>query len=90
VIFEGIVAIIAGVIELIAGFFTAGAEAMSAGEAIIVLFLFIIELIIWVFLILRELLISLIKRRKPRKVKKPIIWRKKRIQKDEIEKTLNG
>ena len=80
-------AVVVGIIEAIAGLFTAGAEAMSAGEAIVVLFLFIIELIMWFFMYLIELALSLIQRRKPRKIKKPILWRKKKSTDCEIEKT---
>ena len=80
-------AVVVGIIEAIAGLFTAGAEAMSAGEAIVVLFLFIIELIMWFFMYLIELALSLIQRRKPRKIKKPILWRKKKSMDGEIEKT---
>ena len=80
-------AVVVGIIEAIAGLFTAGAEAMSAGEAIVVLFLFIIELIMWFFMYLIELALSLIQRRIPRKIKKPILWRKKKSTDGEIEKT---
>ena len=79
-------AAVVGIIEAIAGLFAAGAEAMSAGEAIVVLFLFIIELIMWFFMYLIELFLSLFQRRKPRKIKKPILWRKKKTTDGKIEK----
>jgi len=58
---------------------------MGAGEAIIVLFLLIIELVMWFFLFLFEIFLALIQRRKPKKIKKPIIWRKKKVKKNESE-----
>ena len=58
---------------------------MGAGEAIIVLFLLIIELVMWFFIFVFEVILALIQRRKPKKIKKPVIWRKKKIQKNESE-----
>ena len=75
---EGIMAVISVIIESIAGLFTVGGEALGAGEALMVLFLLIIESIMWFFLFLFELLAALFLWRKPKKVKKPILYRKKK------------
>lgn len=49
-LFEGVISLVAGLIEAIAGVFTAGGEAMGAGEAIIVFILFLVELVLWLIL----------------------------------------
>lgn len=79
-IFEGITALFAAIIEAIAGLFTVGGEALGAGEALIILFLLIIESVMWFFLLLFELIMALFLWRKPKKIKKPIIYRKKKQQ----------
>ncbi len=77
-IIEGVVALITAAIEAIAGLFAVGGEALTAGEAIATFIALIIEVILWVILWLIELVVSLFTWRKPRKVKKPVIWRSKK------------
>ena len=88
-LFEAIVAAIIGVIEAIAGLFTVGAEAMGAGEAIIVFVLLVAELILWFFVFIFELIMALVQSRKPRSVNKPIIWRKQKKKIQAIENPHN-
>lgn len=62
----------------LAGLFVAGGEALGAGEALLLLALLIVEVVYWLLLCLLELIVALLLWRKPRKVAKPIIWRRKR------------
>ena len=77
-IIEAIIGIFTAIIEFIASLFSAGGEALGAGEAVIVLFLLLIEIVFWFFLWVVELTVSLLKWRKPRKIKKPVLWRPKK------------
>jgi hypothetical protein len=83
VVVEALIAMLAGLIELIAGLFVAGGEAVGAGEALLLLVLFSLEVIGWLLLCVFELLMALLLWRKPRKVAKPVIWRRKRAESPE-------
>ncbi len=82
-IFEAVISLIGALIEAVAGLFAAGGEALSAGEAIGTFLALIMEVIFWGVLWLIELVISLFTWRKPKKVKKPVIWRSKKSSKNE-------
>jgi len=74
---EAIFALVSALAQFIAGFFVAAGETLSLidlGALLIVLFF---EIIFWFILWLVELTISLFKWRKPRLVKKPVLWRPK-------------
>lgn len=53
-------------------------------DFIIIPILWVIELVVWVIASLFELLVSLFKSRRPKKVKKPVIWRPN--QRNQLEK----
>ena len=79
-IVEAIVTVISALIEFIAGFFTIGAETLTAGEAVIVFLAFVAELVFWLLLWLWELILALFQWRKPKKVPKPILYKRKSKQ----------
>ena len=85
-IVEAIVALVGSIIEAIVGIFLGAGEAMGAGEAILVFILLLFELALWLFLTIIELVKSLFQRRRPQKVKKPIIWRKQKQEVEQIDK----
>ena len=66
-----VVAIVTTTIEFIAGLFITGAETLTAGEAILIFFAFIAEVIVWAILWLWELIKALLQRLKPKKIYKP-------------------
>ena len=82
---ELVVSVISVVIESIAGFFAASGEALTASEAIIILFAFIAEIIFWGVLWLRELILALFQWRKPKKVHRPKVYTKKSERKNKNE-----
>ena len=85
-IVEALLALVSSMVEAIASIFIGAGETMGAGEAVVVFFLLLIELIIWLALIIIELIKSLFGRRKPKKIKKPIIWRKQKNKTEQIDK----
>ena len=78
-IFEAIIYFVTAIVEFILGFFVAGVEALTAWEAIGLLFFLFIEFVFWIFLVGASLLIAIVKWRKPAKVKWPIIWRPAKV-----------
>lgn len=74
---EAVIGLLAGLIEAVAGLFVASGEALGAGEALLLLVLLILETVFWSLLWLAELVVALLLWRKPRKVAKPVIWRRK-------------
>lgn len=76
-ILEGFIALISVLIEFVAGFFVAAGETLSLIDLVAVLLVFLFELIFWVILWIAELAVSLCKRRKPKIVTKPVLWRPK-------------
>ncbi|RYV01838.1 hypothetical protein SOPP22_15905 [Shewanella sp. OPT22] len=72
---EAILSLIAGLVEILSGFFVAAGETLSILDLMLVLVVASAELIAWFFLWVVELVLSLVKWRKPRKVAKPIYWR---------------
>ena len=85
VMVELFVSVISAIVELIAGFFAVSGEALTASEAIIVLFAFIAEIIFWGVLWLRELILALFQWRKPEKVHRPKLYTKKSERKNKNE-----
>ena len=79
-ILKAIVTVISALIEIIGVFFSTGAETLTAAEALIVFFAFLAELIFWLLLWLWELILSLFQWRKPKKVFKPILYKRKSKQ----------
>lgn len=84
-IVEGLIALVVGLIELISGTFTVGAEAMTAGEAIVVFLALIIEVILWGILLIVELIVCLFTWRKPKMAPKPSIYTRKPQQKNKAD-----
>lgn len=66
---------IAAIVEAIISLFVAGGEALVAGEILLLIFSFLLELVFWLILFAGELLSALFHWRKPRAVRKPVIWR---------------
>ena len=85
VVVEVVVSIVSAIIEFIAGFFLVGAETLTAGEAVIVFFVFIAEMIFWGVLWLCELVVALFQRRKPKKIPRPKLYTKKSERKNKDE-----
>ena len=82
---ELVASAISAIIELIAGFFAVSGEVLTASEAIIVLLAFIAEIIFWGVLWLRELILALFQRRKPKKVHRPKLYTQKSERKNKNE-----
>ncbi|MFY0678559.1 MAG: hypothetical protein JXR18_14875 [Neptuniibacter sp.] len=77
---EAVVGIVVALLEAIVGLFIEGAASLGAGELFFLVLVCLAELCLWFFLAVAELIVSLIKWRKPRKVEKPIIWRPKKLK----------
>ena len=77
---EAILGLFAAVIEAIAGLFFAGAQALGAGEIIALVLLFCVELVWWALHGVFELLRALFRRRRPRPVPRPVIWRPAKLR----------
>jgi len=82
-ILKFIISLIVGLFEIIASLFLETGLLASVGEFLGVLFVFVLELILWPVLFLVELVVSLSTRRKTEKVSKPIIWRPKHAKQPE-------
>ena len=67
----------------------AGVEVLTAWEVFGVLVVLFVEFIFWVILFVIELVASLFKWRKPRKVVKPVLWRPKKL-KNKLESDTNA
>jgi hypothetical protein len=74
-IVEGFIALISVLVEFIAGFFVAAGETLTLIDLVAVLVVFLFELLFWLILWIVELAVSLFKWRKPKIVKKPVLWR---------------
>jgi hypothetical protein len=74
---EAGIALISTLVEFIAGFFVAAGETLTLIDLFTLLFVVFFEILFWLFLWLVELVISLVKWRKPQRVKKPVLWRPK-------------
>ncbi len=75
VFIEIISAIASAVAELfvgLAGVFTEGIGLLDFATLVLVV---LIEIVMWIFLLIREMIQSVIKLRKPKKVSWPVIWR---------------
>ncbi|OUR65566.1 hypothetical protein A9Q79_00800 [Methylophaga sp. 42_25_T18] len=75
---EIVVTIITTVIELIVGLFTTAGEALSIGEALILFFVFLAEVVWWGILWVVELVASLFNWRKPNVIPRPVLRTEKR------------
>lgn len=71
---EGFSALVHGIADLFMG----DTSDVGIGALLAVFILLLLELVGWLILLLFELVMLLVQRRKPRKVKKPVIWRPKR------------
>ena len=78
-IVEAIFTLVASVIEAIASLFVAGAEALTFVEIVAIAALFCVELVLWFLYGVLELLRALLQRRKPRPVRKPVLWRPSKL-----------
>ncbi|MCV6623861.1 MAG: hypothetical protein OIF51_19165 [Cellvibrionaceae bacterium] len=78
-IIEGVVSLIVGLIELIVGVFVEGAAGLGGLELLGLLIVLILELIWWAVLVIVELVVSAFKLKKPKAIKRPIIWRPKKL-----------
>lgn len=80
---EAVISFFAFIIEAIASLFMVAGETLTAGEALLIFFLLIFEVLYWAILWLLEIIKSLIQWRKPKAVPKPIFWRPKKVNKIE-------
>jgi len=85
-VIESLVTLLTSLLEFVAGFFVGAGETLAATDMLLLLFVFIIEMIFWVLLWIKELTVSLLKIRKPRVVARPVLWRPKPKIKDINEK----
>jgi len=76
-IVESLVTLIASLLELVAGLFVGAGETLAATDTLLLLLVFLCEIIFWVILWIKELVVSLFKLRKPRLVARPVFWRPK-------------
>lgn len=74
-IIEALVSMIGAVFEAIAGLFAVGGQALSVGEAFMLLCVLAAEVLCWVMLGIVELILALFAWRKPRKVFRHVFWR---------------
>lgn len=73
-----VVTVTIAVVEFIISLFSVTGEALSIGEALLILLALIAEMIFWAILWVWELLSALFCWRKPKKVAKPILYKRKR------------
>lgn len=69
------VSFVAGIFEFFIGFFIGATHTISFVDLLGLLFVFMCECVFWLILWCFELIVSLCKFRKPKRVKKPIFWR---------------
>ncbi len=81
-IVESLVTLMASFLEFIASFFVGAGETLAATDTLLLLFVFIFEMIFWLLLWVKELVVSLFKARRPKHVARPVIWRPKAKIKD--------
>ncbi len=74
---EAIFALISALAEFIAGFFVAAGETLTLIDLGALLVVLLFEVVLWFILWLVELTVSLFKWRKPKLVKRPVLWRPK-------------
>ena len=90
IVFEAIFALFAAIVEAIASFFIGAGETLGAIDLLAVIVVFMFELVFWCMLLIKELVLSLVKWRKPTMISKPILWRPKAKQKYHEMKTHKG
>ena len=74
---EAIVAAIAGMIEALVSLLAGGAETLSFGEALVALVALVLEFVVWFGLWVVALVGALIYWRRPARVARPQIWKRK-------------
>ena len=74
-IIEAVVTLFSGFFEFIIGFFVGATETITIVELCTLLVVMAVEVLLWVLLLIAELFFSLITWRKPKFIKKPILWR---------------
>jgi len=89
-VFEAIFTLLAAIVEAIASFFIGAGETLAAVDLLAVIVVFIFELVFWCMLLIKELVLSLVKWRKPTMISKPVLWRPKAKQKHDEMKTQKG
>lgn len=86
-IVDALLGLFTAVVEFIAGLFVPAGQTLTFFDLFAVLFVFALEVIIWLFLSIKELTLSTIKWRKPAYVAKPILWRPEpKFKKDKADK----
>lgn len=83
---DGLVSLLVAVLQATVGLFVEGASALGGVEAIGLFFVLLIEFVLWIVLFTVQLVIALVKWRKPRNVQKPKLWRPEKLQKCSAEK----
>lgn len=73
---EAVVAVVSALVELVVGAVSVGGESLTFGELIVLLLAIILEWILWMLLLIKELVVALFKWRKPRKVARPLIYKR--------------
>lgn len=76
-LFIAIAELLAGLLQALAGIVFAGGEALSVGTILFLLAVMLFELVFWAVLWLFSLLRALILRRQVTRVARPIFWRPK-------------
>ena len=76
-IVEAVIGLLSALVEVIASLFVGAGETLGGIDLMALLLVLLLELVIWFALYLKELLVSLVRWKKPGKVSKPILWRPK-------------
>ena len=76
-VLEAIVAAIAGLIEALVSLLAGGAETLTFGEALVALVALVLEFVVWFGLWVVALVGALIHWRRPVRVARPQIWKRK-------------
>jgi hypothetical protein len=90
-IVEAIIGMLSAGVELIAGLFVGAGETLGVIDLFGLLLALLLEMVLWLILYIKELLVSLFRWKKPSKVSKPILWRPKARpkQKKKVEEAEN-
>ena len=80
-LFEAAIALVIALVEGIGSLFAAILE-FGLLETLALPFVLLIEIIVWFWMFLVELVVSLVNWRKPKKVERPVYWRPKRRKKN--------
>jgi len=72
---QAVASILSIIFEFIVGFFIGATQTISFVDLIALLIVFLCELIFWFILWCVELIVSIYQLRKPKFIKKPVLWR---------------